>query len=683
VTSGGAGAPFRPILATAGAFVSVLAVYAGDKPGPLLTRLHGTSVSAVIVFVALTVGGLWVLRTASASAWRWAAGIGVVLATAQLAGMSLRRFDGLGRLLVADNLAWVAVRWLGIVWMVTCLFAALIRALDIHDRHSASEAASEGGRPELFGRLVAALQASEHARRRISLLLVMGILVLARVPYLIVYWPGILPFDSFRSYSYARGRNPWDTYEPVGHSLLISVMQWLGPTLGWGDAGALAIGAITLILASSAAFTFMLSRLAVWGLSPGIWAATFAWVTLLPIFGYYSLQLGKDVPFSIAMVVFLVCIGELSFGRPETARKLWPWVTMTVAGIFAFMLRNNGIDVMALTLPLLLIPLRHLWKRILVVSAALVAAYGIYVGPVYGMLNVQPGPQEEAYSVPLQQLGRINKFHGSDLSTADREFLTSVFFGRPPGVLAKGYVPWLADPMKLSARDTWGDRSTTEFLAGWARIAAQYPGTAIEATLANTVGYWDPEAPSYDGFIRWSANDGRGIHLDIPSGEPTTGLAAKIESSGIMPTRTYRQGLNDDGYRAIPVLGLAMSPAPVCWLWLIAALLVIRRRDLTALAAFVPAGALLLSFLAGPISGGQRYSLTLFMALPIAVAAVVLAKRPGGERPISRHTTVAEDPDRVRRQPAPPDHTGRRVLGVTSDRRRVDVQSDDHVLNSR
>ena len=85
--------------------------------------------------------------------------------------------------------------------------------------------------------------------------------------------------------------------------------------------------------------------------------------------------------------------------------------------------------------------------------------------------------------------------------------------------------------------------------------------------------------------------------------------------------------MHDDGCRAIPILGLAMSPGPICWLWLVSGVLVIRRRARTALAVFVPAGVVLLSFLAGPVSGGQRYSLTLFMALPIAIAAVMLAAR--------------------------------------------------------
>ena len=191
-------------------------------------------------------------------------------------------------------------------------------------------------------------------------------------------------------------------------------------------------------------------------------------------------------------------------------------------------------------------------------------------------------------------------------------------------------------------------------------------------------GYWDPEGPSYDGMSRWSSNnaDHRRIHLAIPGGEPKTGLAAAIESSGFFPTRTYGRGLHDDGYRAIPVLGLAMSPGWVCWSWLIAALLVIRRRDRKALAVFIPAAALLLSFLAGPVSGGQRYSLTLFMALPLAIAAVALARRKGESRE-TNITEINNEPDRERIQAALADTSGHRLLGVPAARSSVRGQPSE------
>lgn len=642
--------------------------------------------SAVVVFVTLTIGALWVLRTASASAWRWATGIGVVMATAQLAGLSLRRYGSLlDPLLAPDHRTWAIVHWLGIAWLVTCGLAALIGALDTSSLRSAAPAASAPvGRFRPFVRLVAALRAPDQARRRLGLLVVMGILVLSRVPYLVVYWPGIVHFDTLRGYSYARGTHPWETYEPVGHALLITVMQWLGTALGWGDPGGVAIGSVTVVVASSAAFTFMLSRMAVWGLHPGMWTGALAWLALLPVLGYFSVALVKDMPFSIAMVVFLTCIGELVFGRAHSAKKLWPWLGLAFAGIAATMMRNNGIHVMALTVPLLVLPLRHYWKRILLVAAAVGVGYGIYVGPVYSALKVQPGPAEEAYSVPLQQLGRIVRDHGGELSARDLAYINKIFAQEPPEKLARGYVPYLADPMKLTARRAWGDHTTGEFLAGWARIAAEYPATAIEATMDNTVGYWDPEGPSYDGLTRWSEKDApsRGLHLDIPAGTPTTGVAAEIEASGFMPTKTYWTGLQDDGYREIPVLGLAMSPGPVCWFWLIAALLVLRRRDWTALAVFVPAGVLLLTFLAGPVSGGQRYSLTLFMTLPLAVAAVALAHLPAVERPVFVPAAVKDARGKNRDQaldpPAPPRdssaapvRTGSHALGAPADRPRT------------
>ena len=105
----------------------MLTIYAGDDPGPLSSRLHGTSISAVILFVVFTAGGLWVMRTASGSAWRWATGIGLLLATAQLLGSSLRRFDSLVHQLVTPStLAWTVVHWFGIAWLTTCGLAALI-----------------------------------------------------------------------------------------------------------------------------------------------------------------------------------------------------------------------------------------------------------------------------------------------------------------------------------------------------------------------------------------------------------------------------------------------------------------------------------------------------------------------------------------------------------------------------
>ncbi|HET9648350.1 MAG TPA: DUF6020 family protein, partial [Microlunatus sp.] len=628
ISSSAASRRLLPSAAVLGALIAALTVYADAGPGPLLSSLHGSGISAVVVVAAFTACGLWTLRQCSISVWRWAIVIGVVFASAQSVGMSLRQFDALIRpLLARPNRAWTVVHWLGTAWMVTCSSAALIAAIDAL-ANGRSRADSDDRGPGLLQRFLAAMCSVRPGSRWKCWLAIFGALVLSRLPYLVIYWPGIVAFDTFRSYSYARGIGPWESYEPVGASMLIAVADWFGTHLRWGDAGGVAIGSVSLIVASSGAFTFMLARMAAWGVPRRVWIAGLAWIVLLPLFGYYSVTLAKDAPFSIAMVVFMVCLGELSFGKGSEARRLWPWITLTIAGLFVFATRNNGVHVLALTLPVILLPLRHLWRRIVVITAVLAVAFGLYVGPVYAALKVRPGPAEETFSVPIQQLGRIAKYHSGQLSAADTDFMRKMFAGMPPHQLGKHYVPGLSDPIKLQARKSWKDHSTAQFLTGWARIATTYPKTAIAATLANTVGYWDPEGPSYDGFMRWSVNDVRTVHLNIPSGKPTTGIASWIESKSLIPTQSYARGLSDDGYRKIPILGLAMSPGPICWLWLVSAVLVARQRKTSALAIFVPAGALLLTLLAGPVSGGQRYTLTFFMAAPLAVAAVALAAKP-------------------------------------------------------
>ncbi|HET9128566.1 MAG TPA: hypothetical protein VFN73_10840, partial [Propionibacteriaceae bacterium] len=75
-----------------------------------------------------------------------------------------------------------------------------------------------------------------------------------------------------------------------------------------------------------------------------------------------------------------------------------------------------------------------------------------------------------------------------------------------------------------------------------------------------------------------------------------------------------------------------MSPGATCWGWIIALVLVVRRRSAPALALFLPAAALGLTVMAGPVSGGLRYLLAFFMALPLAAAAAALAGR--SRRPV-------------------------------------------------
>lgn len=609
----------RVLIAVAGAFATTLALCAGTTPATLGEVLEGNSLVAIAAFAALAYGGWLALGRLPREVWRWAVPVGVVFAIAELAGISLLREEA--DLWLLRPSGWSAVHLLGTAYAAV-LGAALV--LHLADRATPGDDVAAARRSGRAARLVEALRAPGRTPWR-PLGVVFGLIVLCRLPYLLVWWPGLIFFDTYRSLSYARGLGPWESYEPVGHSLLIAAWNGVWQLFGMSDSAALAFAAILQMLSTSAVFAVLLWRVAVWGVGPRMWWALWAWTALLPVLSLSSITVVKDIPFMSAFVLFLIGIVEVSRAvrRGDSAR--WPWALVLAAGIATMVLRNNGVHVVLLGVALLFLPFRRQWRRVCAVLAACVVAYGLYTGPLSAALGVQPGPKTEAWSVPLQQIARIAHDHHDTMSDEDRAFVDGVFTWWSVDDVGDHYIPGFADPIKLDARAAWEERTTGEFVSGWLRLVAEYPGSAVTATLANTVGYWAPGAPSYDGVVHESWNDIRGIRLDIPYQlsnedapvEPLTGVRALIE----------RHGLLEEGYLAIPVIGMTLSPGFVTWVWILGLVVLWRKRAGLEAAFALPAAALMATFLAGPVSGGMRYALGFFATAPIAVAVAIVARR--------------------------------------------------------
>ncbi|MDN3309923.1 DUF6020 family protein [Microbacterium oryzae] len=604
----------RVLIAAAGAFVATLALCAGTAPGSLSEVLDGGGLVALAAFAALAAGGWWAIGWLPREIWRWAAPLGAVIAIAELAGLSLLREEA--DLWLLRPSGWSVVHILGTAYVAAVGLAIVLHLADRNpDRGRPSPAAG------VFTRFPASLARPRPWR---SLAILWALIVLCRLPYLLAWWPGLIFFDTYRSLSYARGLGPWESYEPVGHSLVIAAWNGVWQLLGLGDAAALALAASVQVLTSSAAFAFLLWRIAVWGVGPRTWWALWAWVALLPVLGMAAITVVKDIPFMSAFVVFLVGIVEVSRAVRRGDRAWWPWGLVLAAGVATMVLRNNGVHVVLLGVALLVIPFRHQWKRVLALLAGCVVAYALYAFPLSAALGVQPGPKTEAWSVPLQQIARIAHDHHDEMSAEDRAFVDSIFTEWSVDDVGDHYIPGFADPIKLDARTAWESRTTGEFLAGWARLVTTYPGSAVTATLANTVGYWAPGAPSYDGVVQGSWNEVRGIRLDIPF--TRSGADGEVDPPGGIAALVERHGLLDEGYRAIPVVGLTLSPGVITWIWIVALVVLWRRRAGVEAAFALPAAALMATFLAGPVSGGMRYALGFYATVPIVVAVAAVAR---------------------------------------------------------
>ncbi len=620
------------IAAVAGVLGSI-AVFS-KVPGTTSRFLGTQSIGSLLAAACFGYVTLIALRRVRRFVWRWALPVGAFLALLQVLGASLAVRDDLPFRRLAD---WQgplqAVIWVGFAAVFATALAVIwevaLRSVAPGRADPRPAGASWAGR---------FLTAIRQVRRG-PVAALFGVMLAARLPAFAVWFPGVVPFDTFRSYAYVRGTSPWDAYEPVGHTMLTWLYDRIGTALGMGDTGKVAIAVAVQILLMAGAFTFLLVRIAVWGVPRIVWWSSAAFLGLFPIFGIFAVTELKDVPFALALLVFVVAIGEIAVRR-TSAR--WPWVTMAVAQIVAILMRNNGIHVVLLSLAVLLVALRGQRMRVLVVGVVAAVAYVIYVGPVYSAIGVGPDRTVETLSVPIQQVARIAKASGESFTPAERRYVAENFDGVTPEQLGKVYDAGVADKPKDLALQSWDRHGTGEFLSGWLRLAAAHPTTAGTATLAGTVGYWYPDAPLRDVTYTWSRNDIRGVHLDIPSGPPKPGLRRElVDASLLAPDKAnQRRGMvTPPGYlgpefRTIPVLGQLVSPGLMAWAWLVAAIgLVItglRRR----LAVVVPVLMLYLTVLACPVSGSIRYTLLLFVAAPLTAAILTAPAeaRPAHER---------------------------------------------------
>lgn len=581
-----------------GSFLATLAICSGTTEASELQALDGNSVVALAVFLAVAFSSRQILIFVPHRIYWWAVPLGLGLATAEFAGISL--------LSDAADLHLLRPSWWGFIhWSGTSFIAILGFALVFHlaDRNPVTDRHGHG----LLANFIRELRTGTFPFRPLSLLF--GLIALSRVPNLIICWPGILKYDTYRSIAYGRGIARWSEYEPIGHSLLITTWDALSRMIGIGDTAALAFASIIQLITTSFAFTFMLWRCAVWGAKSGLWIALLGWVVLVPALSFSSITIVKDVPFTTAFIFFLVAIVEISRTIKGGTTTLWPWTVLFLGGAAMIALRNNGSYVVLLGTLALLIPFWNQRRRLIGCLIGFFLVFLVFSRVIPAYLDASSSPQTEMLSVPLQQVARIVVDHGTELSQQDQEFVRSLFDDWTFKDIAENYDPSISDPIKGKASQTWNEHGGDGFVQGWLRLVAEYPASAITATLANTVGYWAPGAPSWDGIDTASTLGVYDIWLDLPESNFERLVGKEwLESTG----------------QKVPVLGMVLSPGAITWVWILSLAILVRKRAFVMGSFMVPSILLMLTILAGPVSGGLRYSLGFYAALPIAVTIALL-----------------------------------------------------------
>ena len=437
-----------------------------------------------------------------------------------------------------------------------------------------------------------------------TFIIVALIFFIAWLPYFLNYYPGITSYDTHYQLMQGFGKVPYNNHHPVLHTFIMSSVVKVGHVITGDYNFGIALYAMLQMIFCAITLSFVIYYMGKKNVNPIIKMITFLCFAFVPFVPQFSIAVWKDVPFAMFMVWFLIGIIEMItneenfFGKK---RYLLLFILVTLCVVF---FRNNGIYIVLLTLPFAIIWRRKYWKQILIIFGIPIVFYYIITGPVFAKLNIKPSSSKEMLSIPMQQMARIVKYKGDELSEEDKNIIGQYI---NIDTAAENYIPTISDPIKNEFNDGTFNQDKLNLIKLYIKLAIKYPGETLEALVGNTYGYYYPEVVTYPLAT--------GVYKSPFEAEQFMNL----HENPIINIPVLDSMINAIYEKQIPIVSLIANIGFVFWIVLGIVFYNIYQKRYKYLLMFVPVGVLYLTCLASPVSGELRYIYAMFVSLPLFI----------------------------------------------------------------
>jgi hypothetical protein len=214
----------------------------------------------------------------------------------------------------------------------------------------------------------------------------------------------------------------------------------------------------------------------------------------MPLNGVYSVTLWKDVLYSTALMFLTIVLFHIVMTEGKWLLKKSHIFLFFLASTEFVFFRHNGFPAFVVTMVILFIIYRLKLKRMYIVGIAVIALHFIVTGPIFKYFEVIPSDPNEAYSVPIQQIGRVIAYDGN-ITKEQLDFYDQVL---PKEEWKAKYDPYIADPLKghPDYNRVFLYENKTEFFKHWLELCLQNPRLVIDAYLDLSSVVWQINTPS-------------------------------------------------------------------------------------------------------------------------------------------------------------------------------------------
>lgn len=473
---------------------------------------------------------------------------------------------------------------------------------------------------------------------------VAGILLLAWLPYLIVFAPGSFTYDGTFQMDMWHGFAAPSDHHPWIMTAFMGMVFDAGRALGSDNLGvALWVGLQSVVQAFALAASIASMRRM--GAPKPALAAALAFFAIAPAWGAYAQAFLKDTLFASLFCLYVTLLVELWLGARRDGRIGWkPYALVAAAGLALCLARHNGSFVVMLTLPFVVfaLPRETRLKAVASCLAPLVICFAV-TDLAYPAMGVAPAGKQETLGALFQQTARFVKEAPDDVTEGEKAAIGAVLDYE---ALPELYYGSRSDNVK--ATYTGNDKALGAYLKAWAAMGLRHPGIYLDAFLNGCYGYFYADES-------WTHNT---WDYRLYNYGPIPGIEDDFEVSYLF----------DDDVRGVlieacnrwqntPLLGLTGHCGLYTWLLLFAAGYLVHARRPKLAFALVPSIVLLLICCVSPVNGYLRYMLPIMAALPLQmwfVCAGAAIDSASDEKRLRAETVGAERSPRARKCNTPP-----------------------------
>lgn len=485
-----------------------------------------------------------------------------------------------------------------------------------------------------------------------SVFAVAGIILLLWLPWIIIYYPGSMPYDpvaqiyqihgsgAFRPELWEPTVDGWiSNSHPILHTLILGGFFELGDALGSQNLGIFMYSIFQCLVRalSFAAVCCFLRRLGV----PKIFCLlTIAFFALFPAIATSSMVTFKDHLFSPIYVIYLMQVIEIVRTRGVILKKKSFLIGFCAATLLMPLLKHPGMYIVLVAGIILAIVYRKYFKQLLLsVAIPVVVVYAVFPLLLFPALQVVPAGSQDMFGPFFAQTARVIHDNPDAMSAEEREIIDKVV---PYRVMATGYSTVSTDYIKGNFRQdsTWPER--LDYFALWLKQGFQYPKEYLE-------GFFTLQATWIVPTHGWDVHD----NLYPNTAQRIVDTVGHNNRLPVNKAKEVREQLYFDGpselYSAkyfmrqtflylhnVPVIGFLFTNA--CYTFFLPFILfaVVFLRKKRFLPVFIPVALTFAVLLISPMDM-SRYALPMLESTPLIFGLAILAWMYPEERGGSGH----------------------------------------------